>query len=95
MIYAHLTATGPVAANKVWAGPAKKAIIQVNEALTGAITVSDETATAGTPVVAVITNPTVGTKYEFWGFNTGVTVVPAAGPCDITVSVDTSARGAS
>lgn len=93
MIYAHLTATGPVTADKVWSGPAKRAIIQVNAALTGNITVSDETATASTPVVAVITNPTVGTKYEYWGFNTGVTVVPSA-TCDITVSVDLSQRGA-
>ena len=93
MIYAHLTATGPVAANKVYSGPVKKAIVQVNAALTGSITVSDETSTAGTPAVAIITNPTVGTRYEFWGFNTGLTVVPNA-TCDITVSADLSPRGA-
>lgn len=93
MLYSHLTATGPVAASKIYSGPVKKAIVQVNAALTGTITVSDETSTAGTPVVAVITNPTVGTRYEFWGFNNGLTVVPNA-TCDITVSADLSPRGA-
>jgi len=40
MIYSHLTATGPVTANKIYSGPVKKAIIQVNAALTGTTTVS-------------------------------------------------------
>lgn len=92
MIYAHLTATGPVAANKVYSGPVKRARIQVNAALTGTITVSDETATASTPVVAVITNPTVGSVYEYWGLQNGLTVVPNA-TCDITVSGDLSRPG--
>lgn len=92
MIYAHLTATGPIAGDQVWTGPARKAVVQVNAALTGTLTVSDETATASTPVVAVITNPTVGTRYEYYGFQKGVTVVPSA-TCDVTVSVDLSRAG--
>jgi hypothetical protein len=67
----------------------RKAIIQVNAALTGTITVSDETGTSGTPVVAVITNPTVGSSFTYGNFKTGVTVNPSA-TCDITVSLDTS-----
>lgn len=85
-MYKHLTAGS--AAN-ITAGRARKAMIQVNAALTGSITVSDETGTAGTPVVAIITNPTVGSQYEYWDFNNGVTVTPST-TCDITVSVDNS-----
>lgn len=92
MIYANLTATGPVAADQVYSGPARKVIVQVNAALTGTIKVSDETATASTPLVATITNPTVGSVYEYWGFKNGVTVVPSA-TCDITVSADLSRSG--
>ncbi len=86
MVYKRFTTT---AAANVWPNRAKRAIIQVNGALTGTITVSDESGTAGTPVVAIITNPTVGSIYEYWGFNTGVTITPSA-ICDITCSVDTS-----
>lgn len=93
MIYAHFTVTGPIAANDIFDGPVKKAIIQVNKALTGTITVSDELATAGTPVVAIITNPAVGDRYEYWGFTSGLTVIPST-TCDITVSADLSRAGA-
>lgn len=65
-----------------------KAIIQVNEALTGSIKVID--GTSGTTAnVATITNPTVGSKYEYWNFKTGVRVI-ASGACDITVSTNGS-----
>jgi hypothetical protein len=55
--------------------------IQVNAALTGTLTVTDGTAT-----VAIITNPTVGSFYRYWGFN-GEAKVNPNGSCDVTVSV--------
>lgn len=92
MLHAYLTATGPVAANVIYAAPAKRAIVQVNAALTGSLTVYDASTTAQTGTAATITNPTVGTRYEYWGFNNGVVVVPST-TCDATVSVDLSNRG--
>jgi hypothetical protein len=65
-------------------GPCKKAIVQVNAALTGSIKVIDNT-TGSTANVATITDPTVGTRYEYWNFAAGVRIV-ASGACDITVS---------
>jgi len=65
-------------------GPAGKVFIQVNAALTGTITVIDGT-TGTTANVAVITNPTVGSQYQYWGFTSGVRIVTSAS-CDITVS---------
>lgn len=65
-------------------GPCKKAIVQVNKALTGSIKVCDAT-TGSTANVATITNPAVGDRYEYWNFETGVRIV-ASGACDITVS---------
>lgn len=71
---------------QVWTGRARRILITVNEALTGTITVID--GTAGTTAnVAIITNPTVGTYYEYWGFDNGVRIVTSA-TCDICVSVD-------
>lgn len=67
----------------------RKVLVTVNSALTGTITLSDETGTGGTPVVGIITNPTVGTSYEYWNFKTGVTVTPSA-TCEITVNTDSS-----
>lgn len=69
-------------------GPCRKVIVQVNAALTGSIKVIDNT-TGSTANVATITNPTVGSKYEYWDFKTGVRIV-ASGACDITVSTDGS-----
>lgn len=75
-------------ATQVDTGFVNKAIIQVNAALTGSIKVID--GTSGTTAnVATITNPTVGSFYEYWGFNTGVRVI-ASTTCDITVSTDSS-----
>ena len=72
---------------QVHTGRAKKVLITVNAALTGTITVID--GTAGTTAnVAIITNPTVGTSYEYWSFANGVRVVTSAS-CNVTVSVDT------
>lgn len=63
---------------------AQKVVIQVNAALTGSIKVIDNT-TGTTANVATITNPTVGSRYEYYGFDTGVRII-ASGACDITVS---------
>lgn len=62
----------------------RRIIIQVNAALTGSITVIDGT-TGTTANVAIITNPTVGNNYQYWGFATGVRIVTST-TCDITVS---------
>lgn len=76
---------------QVTAGKIRKVIVQVNAALTGTIKVID--GTSGTTAnVATITNPTVGSVFEYWDFNTGVRII-ASGACDITVSTDGS-RGA-
>jgi hypothetical protein len=56
-------------------------LIQVNTALTGTITVQD-----GGVTVAVITNPTVGSFYTYYGFSGAVTVNPSA-TTDISVSI--------
>lgn len=53
--------------------------IMVNAALTGTITVND----AGN-AVAVITNPTVGQPYSYWGFN-GVPTIVTSTTCDVTI----------
>lgn len=91
MINQHFTATGTTASSLVYTGTVRKALIQVNAALTGTITVDDSTtATAGG--VAIITNPTVGSQYEYWGFRTGLHVYPST-TCDITVSADLSFSG--
>lgn len=79
MAYAHITDN---TATQVDTGPIKKALIQVNAALTGTISVYD--AISGTsPVVAVITNPTVGSQYEYNTLKTGFRVV-ASTTCDVT-----------
>ena len=73
---------------QVHTGRAKRVLITTNEALTGTVTVID--GTAGTTAnVAIITNPTVGSQYEYWGFAHGVRIVTSAA-CDITVNVDAS-----
>lgn len=91
MLYQNITAGS---ATQVYANTAKRVIVQVNAALTGTIKVSDEAAASpsGSPLVATITNPTVGTRYEYWGFQSGVGITPST-TCDITVSVDYSRLG--
>lgn len=54
--------------------------IQVNAALTGTLTVKD-----GATTVGVITNPTVGTQYRYYGFSGVCTVTPST-TCDATAS---------
>lgn len=67
-------------------GPCKKAVVMVNTALTGTIKVIDNT-TGTTANVATITNPTVGSRFIYTDFITGVRIV-ASGACDITVMTD-------
>jgi hypothetical protein len=83
-MYSHLTASGSTGSN-LQKGLIATALITVNTALTGTITVSDETGTAGTPVVASIVNPTVGTSFEYWDLKKGLTVQSNA-TCDLTVN---------
>lgn len=71
-------------------GPTKRVLVTVNAALTGSIKVIDNT-TGSTANVATITNPTVGTSYEYWDFTSGVRIV-ASGACDITVSTTDQSR---
>jgi hypothetical protein len=86
MSYKHITDnTATVCAG----GRISKAEIQVNAALTGSITVYDAIGSDTTPVVAVITNPTVGSQFKYYDFTTGVKVT-ASGTCDITVNTDSS-----
>lgn len=64
------------------AGPCRTGAIQINNDMTGTITVVDNT-TGSTPVIAIITNPTKGQRYEYWNFVTGFRLVTSA-VCDIT-----------
>lgn len=84
MAYSHITAGSAVnlAQNAI-----NKVIVTVNAALTGTITVSDEKGTTGSPVVGIITNPTVGSRYEYWDFKSGLTITPST-TCEITVNID-------
>lgn len=75
-------------ATQVETGRVRKAIVQVNAALTGTIKVIDNTS-GTTANVATITNPAVGDRYEYWDFQTGVRII-ASTTCDITVSTDSS-----
>jgi hypothetical protein len=89
MAYSNVTVSGPA---NVSTGRSRKVLIQVNKALTGTIVVSDETATAGTPVIGTITNPTVGLQFEYWDMKNGVTVNPSVAT-DVTVSVSSGMGG--
>ena len=72
------------ATTQVVIGVVRKAVVQVNKALTGTITVIDGT-TGTTANVAIITNPTVGTRYEYFNLTSGLRIVTSA-TCDITVT---------
>lgn len=76
-------------ATQVMTGPAFKAVLQVNAALTGSIKVIDNI-TGTTANVATITNPAVGDRYEYYDFTSGVRII-ASTTCDITVSVPSRA----
>lgn len=85
MAYSYITDS---TATQVYSGRVRKAIIMVNAALTGSIKVID--GTSGTTAnVATITNPTVGSKYEYYNLGTGFRVI-ASGACDITACADSS-----
>lgn len=81
MAYTNVTGT---AAAVIMTGKVQKAIIQVNTATTGNIAVYDNTS-ATLPLVGTITNPTVGSQYEYWTLTTGLSVKSSVA-CDITVS---------
>lgn len=85
MAYSHIV---DGTATQVLSGYCRKVLIQVNAALTGTIQVIDGTS-GSSGNVAVITNPTVGSQYEYWDLETGVRIV-ASGACDITVNADGS-----
>lgn len=69
-------------------GAVSKVIVQVNASLTGSITVIDGiTGTTGN--VAVITNPGVGSQFEYWDFSAGVRIVTST-ICDICVNCNSS-----
>lgn len=81
MAKAYYTAA---ATTQVYTGKLRKVFIQVNAPLTGTITVID--GTAGTAAnVAIITNPTAGSNFEYWDFDSGLRIVTSA-TCDITVN---------
>lgn len=85
MSYRYITDTTET---QVSTGNVLRAVIQVNAALTGTIKVID--GTSGTTAnVATITNPTVGSRYEYYFLRTGLRVI-ASGACDITVSAQQS-----
>lgn len=75
---------------QVYTGACSKVILQANAALTGTIKVIDGTS-GSTANVATITNPTVGSVYEYWDFTSGVRIV-ASGACNITVSAGDGTR---
>jgi hypothetical protein len=79
MAYALITDT---TATQVETGRIKKVVIQVNAALTGNIKIIDNT-TGTTANVATITDPTVGSRYEYHGLSTGLRVIASAS-CNIT-----------
>lgn len=85
MPYAYITDN---TATQVATGAVLRAVIQVNAALSGNIKVID--GTSGTTAnVATITNPTVGSRYEYYFLNSGLRVI-ASTTCDITVSAQQS-----
>lgn len=89
MLHSHIIAGSAV---NVYAAPVKAISIQINAALTGTITISDEVGTTGSPVVGIITNPTVGLYFKYIAFRYGVCITPST-TCDITVNLDNNALG--
>jgi len=71
-------------ATQVATGAVIKAVIQVNAALIGNIKVIDDTS-GTTANVATITDPTVGTRYEYYNLANGLRVI-ASTNCNITAS---------
>lgn len=86
MAYAYIVDS---TAAQVETGYIKKAMIQVNSALTGSIKVIDGTS-GSTANVATITNPTVGSQYIYTGLKTGLRVI-ASTSCDVTAMTDPNA----
>ena len=88
-MYYNISTTG---ATNLYAGPIHKVLITVNTAVPGTITVSDETGTTGSPVVAVITNPSAGAIFEYYTLSSGI-CVNANAVGNFTVSLDVSRQG--
>lgn len=86
MAYTHITDN---TATVCETGRVRKARITVNKGFTGTITVYDAVGSATTPVVGIVTDPTVGVALEYWDFKTGVKVT-ASTTCDLTVNTDSS-----
>lgn len=61
-----------------------KVIVQVNATMTGTIAVIDGI-TGSTPNIALITNPIVGSQYEYWDFQNGVRIITSVA-CDVSVN---------
>jgi hypothetical protein len=80
MAHKNLTSSGAITVGS----SVSKLLIQVNAALTGNIVVADVNGT-----FATITNPTVGSQYEYWD-TVGATTVNPSTTCDITISADSS-----
>jgi len=72
------------ATTQCYTGKVYSVTVQVNAALTGTITLIDGTA-GTTGDVAIITNPTVGSVFRYWGLQNGLRIVTST-TCDITVS---------
>ncbi len=85
MAYSYITDN---TATQVATGPIRKAVVQVNAALTGTIKVIDNTS-GTTANVATITNPAVGDRYEYWDLKQGLLII-ASGACNITAMTDGS-----
>ena len=83
MAYSYVTVSGP---QLIMAGKVKKAIVQVNNAITGTLTIADSATAAATPVVGAITNPTLGSKFEFWDIKDGLCVGASTTGAGFTVS---------
>lgn len=81
----HITNTGIQAVGNVDA-----ILIQCNAALTGSLTVTvagDTNYGTSSGTIAVITNPTVGSTYQYGGLRTfGATSINVSATCDITVT---------
>lgn len=81
MAYKHVT----TAAATSISGACSRVLITVNAALTGTLTVTDDTGSGTGATVGIITNPTVGGIFEYWDLKLGCTVTPS-GTCEITVN---------
>lgn len=76
MAHFHITTTAATTVGK----DIRNLLVTINATLAGTVTIADSVGT-----VAIITNPTVGTFYEYWDLSGAVTVTASA-TCEITVN---------